>query len=75
MRLVLLGLLLGGMAAVAYHFTATSPTTGWFAYAPLSESVTFNRRPSWLPTAVVGPVVGGFIAYSIGTMRRLRRRV
>ncbi len=75
MRLLLVGLFLGGMAAVAYHFIATSQATVWFAYAPLSDSITFNRRPSWWPTAIFGPVVGGFISYSIGTISRLRHRV
>jgi heme/copper-type cytochrome/quinol oxidase subunit 1 len=75
MRLVVIGVCVGGMAAVAFHFSATSHPTGWFAYAPLSDSIDLNRRPAWWPTAIVGPVVGGFVGYSVAKIHSVRQRV
>jgi heme/copper-type cytochrome/quinol oxidase subunit 1 len=71
-RLVTLGALLGAVLAVAYHFTVTTQTTGWFAYAPLSESLHRDAHPGWWPSAVIGPLVGALLGYGLGRLQEHR---
>lgn len=75
LRLATLGLLLGGLAAVVYHFMSTSHPTGWFAYAPLSDNIALKMHPSWWPTAIVGPLLGGLVGYLLSRIQRLRHHL
>jgi heme/copper-type cytochrome/quinol oxidase subunit 1 len=68
-----LGLVLGAIAAVTYHFTVTAQATGWFAYAPLSESIDHDTHPGWWPTAVIGPLLGALLGFGFGRLQERRR--
>lgn len=72
-RLATLGCALGIIAAVAYHFAVTTQATGWFAYAPLSESLVRDAHPAWWPSALVGPLVGGLLGLGVGQLQKIQR--
>jgi hypothetical protein len=75
-RRVALGMVLGAIAALTYHFTSTTiHPTGWFAYAPLTGSITFKTHPAWGPTAIVAPALGALIGFGRSQLPRRRHCV
>lgn len=70
----------GAVVAVLAHFLTRRPPQGYFAYAPLSESIPLHHPSFWpvLPIGiasgvVIGLVIGALLSVS-GTDIRVERR-
>lgn len=72
-----IGLVLGGAAAVIWHYARLRHNFGWFAYTPLSTSATIHPiQPGWWPAVVIFPSLGLGIGLLTGVvLTRLGWRV